>query len=117
MPDQRGGHAYVVVGGVGAVGLHIGCEWEEQKEEDALDDDLITISSVASQVDREKLAAYIEDKLRQNFSKRQQHLLSMGAVGGGGGGGGGLIQGVIESAVGSELHHHHHLPMSVHTTS
>lgn len=59
------------------------------------------------QVDREKLAAYIEDKLRLHFSKRQQHLLSMGSAGGGG-----LIQGVIESAVA-----HHHLPMSVHTTS
>lgn len=75
------------------------------------------------QVDREKLAAYIEDKLRLHFSKRQQHLLAMGAVGGGvggvgvGGGGVGVIQGVIESAVGSDLHHHHHLPMGVHTTS
>lgn len=66
------------------------------------------------QVDREKLAAYIEDKLRLHFSKRQQHLLS----GMSGGGGSGLIQGVIESAVNAaELHHHHHLPMSVHTTS
>lgn len=65
-------------------------------------------------MDREKLAAYIEDKLRLHFSKRQQHLLSIG-MGTTTVAGGGLIQGVIESAV--DLHHHHHLPMSVHTTS
>ena len=72
-------------------------------------------------MDRDKLAAYIEEKLRLHFSKRQQHLLGGGVVlgAGMGSGGGGLIQGVIESAVGAaDMHaHHHHLPMSVHTTS